>query len=117
MAIDFEMAWHALAADVAGKQGIGTNALLAMMKRLEVEHSFDEEVVVRAMRRYGVSLGEDLRRAARGESVVPAGDESPGVGEAAPLDPTTIEPGHEKIQEDHHGDRSTNAGRAHAARV
>lgn len=117
MAIDFEQAWNALAVEVADRQGIGTNALFALMKRLEVEHSFDEEVAARAMRRYGVLLGEDLRAAARGENVVPAGSEPSGDDGAAPPGPTVTAPDHDKGQEIHHGsiDGSPGRRRAHAA--
>lgn len=68
--VDFEAAWHQLAAEVSGRQGIGRDALFALMKRLEVEHALEEGVSDRLFRRYGVLLSEDLRAAARGEEQV-----------------------------------------------
>lgn len=63
--VDFEAAWLELADEVSGKQGIGADRLLALMKRLEVKHALEEGVAERMFRVYGVHLAEDLRAAAR----------------------------------------------------
>jgi hypothetical protein len=60
--VDHEGAWQGLKGFLASvPQGIGVDRLLAVMGRLEVEHTLDESVLERALRVYGVELAEDIR--------------------------------------------------------
>ncbi len=69
--VDFERAWVELEAFVTSKPHHGSKDLALAMMGIKARCQEAEDMAERAFRIYGVQLHEDLRAAARQESVVP----------------------------------------------
>lgn len=78
--VDYERAWGQLAALISGKPHHGARDLALEMARLVAVNSVEESLPERALRLYGWQLHEDLRAAARQESVAEANQDTPVLG-------------------------------------
>jgi hypothetical protein len=86
MLVDYERAWLELKAATLGKQGIGVGTLHSLMAELEISNRVEEGLPERALRLYGVLLGQDLTIGGHSPAPTEALAQSLDGNEATPSD-------------------------------